>query len=153
MVNPYRRPLRHLEYTVAAGYNLLQLVKKGADITGKDVARTGAITTAQILAIYYTDKLVASFITRGYAAAATKTLAGVQVAYIGGAVLSVAIDDKTGLENYNEFIDDVTSGDLNEASRKFNWSILALVTAFSQTDTGKTTSSTIDSLIDLVNPF
>jgi hypothetical protein len=151
MVNPYRRPLRHLEYTLAAGYNLLQLTKKGSEVTASDVARTGTITALQIAAIYYTDKLVAGFITRGYAAATTKTLAGVQAAYITGAVLSVAIDQEEGLQNYNEFIDDVITADFDSASTKWHFSLTTIVSRFAQSDKGKTTTNVIDEIIRLVS--
>ena len=153
MVNPYRRPIRHLEYTIAAGYNLLQLTKKGEDITAKDVAKAGLLTSLQIAAIYYTDKLVASFITRGYVATATKTLAGVQLAYVAGAVASVTIDGKEGLENYNEFIDDVITGDVNEVSRKFNFSINMLMIEIATSQPVKDTETAISVLIDYINPF
>jgi len=149
----YRRPIRHLEYAVAAGYTMLQLVKEGKDLTFEKSAKAGAWLSLQLAAIYYTDKAIAAFLTRGYVAVATKTLLGVQAAYIGGAVASVAIDSEEGLSNYNDWIDDVTSGDITGVSQKTHFTILVLITKFSQTTEGQQATSLADLIVATVNPF
>lgn len=148
----YRRPLRHLEYTVASGYTLLKLIGE-KELTKKKALYAGGLLSLQLAAIYYTDKLVAGFITRGYAAATTKTLLGVQAIYIGGAVASVLIDDKEGLDNYNEFIDDVVSGDGTATSFKISYTATVLLSRFAMTDEFKATDTAIELILDQINPF
>lgn len=152
-MNPYRRVFRHLEYSIAAGYNLLGLVDKGKDVEAKDVAITSAITAAQIAAIYYTDKLVYHFVTKGYVALATRAIVTVQLVYIGGAIASAVIDPDKGFQRYNEFIDDVVSGDIGDAGNKINFSVIAAITAASKTQRGKTAIMVLEEGKRMLNPF
>lgn len=97
--------IRNLQYTIASGYSLLRLVRQGKDIDGKDLLREGAILGASLAAIYYQDKIIEVAVSRGLVQGVTRTLVGVQLAYIAGAVASTYIDPDEGFENYNEFID------------------------------------------------
>lgn len=145
-----RAPIRHFNYTIAAGYNFLTLVSKGDKITTGDVAKAGLITGLQIAAIYFTDKAITTFIQRGWLARTTGTLAGVQAAYILGAVASTAIDEEEGLQNYNDFISDATS-DQGQAGIKFQFALTVIVSRWAhETESGKTTTSVISELKRLV---
>ena len=97
--------VRNFEMAVAGGYSMLQLIRRGEELTYKDVARQGLLLSAQLAVIYYQDKIIHTVIQRGFLAGLTRVTVGVQLAYIGGAVASVAIDEEKGLQRYNEFID------------------------------------------------
>ncbi len=96
---------RKLEMTIAAGFGLLQITKKGKDVTGQDVLKAGAITGLTMGAILAQDKLLQMFVQRGWLSSITGTLIAIELAYIGGAVVSTMIDEDEGFENYNDFID------------------------------------------------
>jgi hypothetical protein len=137
--NPYRDPLRQFNYTVVVGYNMLQLVKKGEDLTAKDIGKQTAITIGQLAAVYLTDKIVVGFIQRGLLQMATKAMVGVMAVYIGGAVVSTFIDEEEGLQNYNDFIDDVTSGDIGATGGKVNFTGFMIAKEITETDVGRAT--------------
>ena len=137
--SPYRDPLRQFNYVVVVGYNMLQLIKKGEEVTRKDVGKQAAYTLGQLAAVYLTDKIVVGFIQRGLLQTATRTMAGVMAIYIGGAVVSVMIDEEEGLANYNDFIDDVTSGDIGEAGQKIDFTMFQVANEILQTDYGQAT--------------
>ena len=104
---------RKLEMTIAAGFGLLQLTRKGKDVTGKDVLTTGAITGLTIGAILAQDKVLQLLVKRGWLAGITGTLIAVEAAYIGGAVISTAIDPEEGFQNYNYAIGVYTDPEVN----------------------------------------
>ncbi len=146
-MNDFRAPIRHFNYTIAAGYNFLTLVSKGDKVTAGDAAKAGLVTGLQIAAIYYSDKAIAAFVRRGWLARTTGVLAGVQLAYIAGATAAVAIDEKEGFQNYNDFIDDVTSGEIGDAGIKFQFALTVLLSRWAfETESGKTTVSVIEEL-------
>lgn len=141
-----RAPIRHFNYTIAAGYNFLTLVAKGDKVTASDAAKAGIVTGLQIAAIYYTDKAITTFIQRGWLARTTGTLAGIQAAYILGAVAATAIDEEEGFQNYNEFISDATT-DPGRAGIKFQFALTVIVSRWAhETESGKTTTSVISEL-------
>lgn len=150
MARSYRDPIRHFNYTVTVGYNMLQLIAKGEDVEGKDVAKRGIITAAQLSAIYFSDKLIHAIVSRGYLKYATYTLAGIYAIYIGGAVVSTIIDPDHGFERYNDYIDDVTSGDIDDALDKVSWAtnylIYDSIMDFLGSDTGNAVSLVIKEL-------
>jgi len=92
---------RKLEMTIAAGFGLLQLTRKGKDVTGKDVVKTAAITGLTIGAILAQDKILQKLVQRGWLAGITGTLIAIEASYIAGAVISTAIDPEDGFQNYN----------------------------------------------------
>ena len=138
-VSPYRDPLRQFNYSVVIGYNMLQLVKKGDELTAKDIGKQSAITIGQLAAIYLTDKIIVGFIQRGLLQMATRAMVGVMAVYIGGAVVSTLIDEEEGLQNYNDFIDDVTSGDIGSAGNKINFTSFMIAKEITETDIGRAT--------------
>jgi len=104
---------RKLEMTIAAGFGLLQLTRKGKDVTGKDVVKTAAITGLTIGAILAQDKVLQLLVKRGWLAGITGTLIAVEAAYIGGAVISTLIDPEDGFTDYNYIIDVYTDPEVN----------------------------------------
>ena len=118
------RPRRSLEAVIVSGHGLLQLVKKGRDVTGKDVAQTGLMVGAQIGAILLADKLITTLVSRALLTPIITTVVAIEAAYIAGAVVSVVIDPDEGFENYNLFIDTATDPDTAHMTRDMTaWAI------------------------------
>lgn len=103
--------------TIAAGFGLLQLTRKGKDVTGKDVLKTGVITGITIGAILAQDKVLQLLVKRGWLAGITGTIIAVEAAYIGGAVISTLIDEEEGFQNYNYIIDVYTDPEVNPQTK------------------------------------
>ena len=116
-LSEFRIARRKFEMTIAAGFGLLQITKKGKDVTGTDVVKTGVITGLTIGAILAQDKILQLFVKRGWLAGITGTLIAVEAAYIGGAVISTLIDEEEGFQNYNYIIDVYTDPNVNPQTK------------------------------------